>query len=46
MKTPWRSLMQYGVGLAAMLVIILGGLIMLTVVGIAVVLAKLAVFMK
>lgn len=46
MKTPWSNLLRYGVGTAAMIVIIAGGLIMLTIVGIAVVLSKISVFIK
>jgi len=46
MKTPWSNLLQYGVGIATMAVIIAGGLIMLTVVGLAVVISKVLVFIK
>jgi len=46
MKTPWSNLLQYGVGTAAMIVIIAGGIIMLTIVGIAVLISKIGVFIK
>ena len=46
MKTPWSNLLQYGVGTAAMIVIIIGGLIMLAVVGMAVLVTKFLVFIR
>jgi len=46
MKTPWSNLVHYGVGTAAIIVIIAGGLIMLPIVGIAVVLSKISIFIK
>jgi len=46
MKTPWSNLVQYGVGLAVLLVMAVGGIIMLSIVGIAVVISKILVFIK
>ncbi len=46
MKTPWSNLLQYGAGIAVIVVLLAAGLILLTVVGLAVVLAKLSVFIK
>jgi hypothetical protein len=46
MKTPWSNLLQYGAGLAVIVVMLAAGLIMFAVVGLAVALAKLSVFIK
>ena len=46
MKTPWSNLIQYGVGTATVIVLAVGGIIMLLIVGLAVVLAKISVFIK
>ncbi len=46
MKTPWNSLLQYGAGFATMAVVLLAGLIMFAIIGIAVLLGKLWVFIK
>lgn len=46
MKTPWSSLLQYGVGIAAVIVIAFAAIGLMIVVGVAVLLAKVAVFVK
>lgn len=46
MKTPWSKLLQYGAGIAVIVVMLAAGLVFFAVVGIAVILAKLAVFIK
>lgn len=46
MKTPWSDLLQYGAGIAVFVVLLAAGLVFFAVVGIAVILAKLAVFIK
>ena len=46
MKTPWSSLLQYGVGVTTIIVLAIGGIILLTTVGLAVVLSKISVFVK
>jgi hypothetical protein len=46
MKTPWSNLVTYGVGGAAILVIAIGGIIMLSVVAVAVLISKFLVFIK
>ena len=46
MKTPWHKLLQYGTALAAVTVILLAGVILLAVVGAAIVLSKILVFIK
>lgn len=46
MKTPWSSLLQYGTAFATFAMIVAGGLILLAVVGVAVVMAKISVYIK
>jgi hypothetical protein len=46
MKTPWSNLLQYGIATTTVIVLAIGGIIMLSVVGIAVVLSKISVFIK
>ena len=46
MKTPWSSLLQYGTGFAVITVLLGAGLILFVAIGLAVILAKLAVFIK
>ena len=46
MKTPWSDLLQYGVSIAVIVVMLAAGLIFFTVLGVAIMLAKLAVFIK
>lgn len=46
MKTPWSDLLQYGAGIAVIVVLLAAGLILFAVVGFAVLLAKLSVFIK
>jgi len=46
MKTPWGKLLQYGTGIAAVLVLAIAGLIMMATVGLAVVATKISVFIK
>lgn len=46
MKTPWSDLLQYGAGIAVIVVMLAAGLIFFAVLGVAIILAKLAVFIK
>ena len=46
MKTPWSSLIQYGVGIATIVVMAICGIILLAVVGVAIALTKLSIFIK
>jgi len=46
MKTPWSKLLDYGVGFAAIVLMSIAGIIVLTAIGLAVLLSKLSVFIK
>lgn len=46
MKTPWSSLIQHGTALAAVIVISISALILMTVVGIAIAITKILVFIR
>ena len=46
MKTPWSNLLQYGVALAAMIVIVIAGFFLMIVIGVAVLISKFLVFIK
>jgi hypothetical protein len=46
LKKKWDTLLSYGVGLAAIFVITVAAVFMLMVVGIAVITAKVLVFIK
>jgi hypothetical protein len=46
MKTPWSNLLQYGIGVTTVIVLAIGGIIMLSIVGLAVVLSKISVLIK
>ena len=46
MKTPWSSLLQYGTGFAVFTVMVAAGFILLVTVGLGILLAKIAVFIK
>ena len=46
MKTPWSNLIQYGIGVATIIVISLSAICLLLVVGAAAVISKLLVFIK
>lgn len=46
MKTPWSSLLQYGTGFAVITVLLVAGLILFVAVGLGILLAKMAVFIK
>ena len=46
MKTPWSNLLQYGTAVAAVVVLAVAGIIMMATVALAVLLAKLSVFIK
>ena len=46
MKTPWSDLIDYGVGVAAIAVMLITGLLLFGVLGTAVLLAKLFAFIR
>jgi hypothetical protein len=46
MKTPWNKLLQYGTGIAAIIVMAIAGMIMMAAVAIAVVATKISLFIK
>jgi hypothetical protein len=46
MKTPWSGLLQYGTAIATIIALSVGGIIMLSIVGVAVVIIKISVFIK
>jgi len=46
MKTPWNKLVDYGVGFAAIVVMCIAGIVVLTAIAAAVLLSKLFVFIK
>jgi len=46
MKTPWSGLLQYGTAIAAIVVISIAGLLLMTVVGAAIVVSKLLVIIR
>jgi hypothetical protein len=45
-RKKWDSLMEYSLAMAAGLIIILGGVALMCVVGIAVIISKVLVFIK
>jgi len=46
MKTPWSTLLQYGTGIATILVLTIAGIALLLVVGAAVLITKAMVFIE
>ena len=46
LRKKWNRILETSVGLAAMLAMVAGALVMMIIVGIAVVLAKIAVFVR
>ena len=46
MKTPWSKLLQYGTGVAALIVIAVAGIVMMATVAIAIVLTKILVIIR
>jgi hypothetical protein len=46
MKTPWSELVNHGVGFAAVVVIAIASIGLMTVVGIGVVINKILIFIK
>lgn len=46
MKTPWSNLLQYGTGIAVMIVTILSALGLLLVVALAVIVSKILVIIR
>jgi hypothetical protein len=46
MKTPWSDLLQYGAGIAVIIVILFASILLLAVVGVAVVLTKIMWYIK
>lgn len=46
MKTPWSKLLQYGTGVAAIIVLAVAGIIMMATVALAIALTKISLFIK
>lgn len=46
MKTPWSQLIDYGVGVAAVTVMLIAGILLFGILGTAVMLAKLFAFIR